>query len=319
MAPEIDVISSSLQQLESASRNQVTVSALHGGWFTLPVNLFVAGAAAEDRSFVPSLAFLITHETVGKHKKHILFDLGLRRDTTSLLPQIQEHLLSRQPMSVLPDVCGNLTTAGLAAEKIDQVILSHVHWDHIGTPSDYAKAQMFVGFGSLHLLESGLNGHMSHSHFQHDLFDNLDVQQFPDPEAFSGVEAAHPWQTLGGLSLLDIFSDGCMYVINLPGHLPGHIGVLARLGSRRWVILAGDACHDFRLLYGGREIAEWKDTAGNVCCIHTDKAEATKTLEVLRAWKQASSGCGLDLDIIFAHDVGWAKTNATAFLPGQLV
>lgn len=35
------------------------------------------------------------------------------------------------------------------------MILSHVHWDHVGTPSDFSNATFIVGSGTLDLLKNG--------------------------------------------------------------------------------------------------------------------------------------------------------------------
>jgi hypothetical protein len=56
---------------------------------------------------------------------------------------------------------------------------------------------------------------------------------------------------------MDLFGYGSLYIVNAPGHLPGHLNLLCRTGDRNFVYLAGDSCHDPRLLTGELEIAEW--------------------------------------------------------------
>lgn len=126
------------------------------------------------------------------------------------------------------------------------------------------------------------------------------------------------WHHLGGLNILDLNSEGSVYTVDSPGHLAGHIALLARRGSRRWVLLIGDACHDIRLLTGVKAIAEWTDTERRSCCIHMDKKRATETLRIFTLWQRASKECGIGLEIIFAHDGEWAETHPEAFFPGTL-
>ncbi|CVK96636.1 uncharacterized protein FMAN_10966 [Fusarium mangiferae] len=299
-----------LLALEAGAQGQVRVSALQGGTFTLPKKFFVSGATNEEFTRVPSLSFLLT-QTRGADRRHkrTLFDLGLRRDISTYTPEIQDHLKERLPIQTTPDVLHILTDSGLKANDIDQVILSHVHWDHIGTPSDFPQAKFLVGAGSLSLLERGINGHMSHSNFQHDLFQDLDVTELSEPNS---------WDLMGGLRMLELGDSGLVYVVDSPGHLMGHISLLVRTGCRKWAWLIGDACHDKRLLTGEQSIAEWIDSEGRTCCIHMDKAKATETLEIFAIWKRASEECDVALDIIFAHDVEWAESHADAFLPGAL-
>ncbi|ETS80081.1 hypothetical protein PFICI_07610 [Pestalotiopsis fici W106-1] len=314
-------VSRGLAHLESRSQVYAQVSALEGGWFTLPLRFFIAGVSENEKSYVPSLAFLITRGNESAGPKHTLFDLGLRQNTTTLEQPIQNHLLSRQPTELSPDVRESLAKAGTSTDVIEQVILSHLHWDHIGTPLDFRKAQFRVGAGSLPLLETGLNSHMSHSHFQSDLFDGLNVQEFPAPMA-SQDNRTHSttgsWDTVGEMPLLDLYGDGSVYVVDLPGHLSGHVGALVHTGPRSWVLLAGDACHDSRLLSGEKDIAEWEDAYGRVCCIHADRSQTEKTLDTLRRWLREAKDGGYDFRILLAHDALWAKSNPETFYPGHI-
>lgn len=319
MADHHHVVSQGLAHLESQGQAYAQVSALEGGWFTLPLKFFVAGAAEDERNLVPSLSFIVTYDDESRGPRHILFDLGLRQNIETLEKQIQDHIKTRQPVSLSPDVRESLAKAGLRPDDIDCVILSHVHWDHMGTPLDFPKARFLVGAGSLSLLKTGLNSHMSHSHFQSDLFDGLDVQELPSPSAAkerSKGSSSGSWIAVGGLFMLPLDgSNGSVYIVDLPGHLSGHLGLLIHIGPKRWVLLAGDACHDARILSGEKKIAEWEDTSGRICCIHSEKAEATKTLETLRRWLREARQCGYDFEIILAHDAGWAKAHPEAFFP----
>lgn len=314
-----------LDYLEQHASATVTVSALHGGTFTLPLKVFLASATDKDRSTVPSLSFLVVHSGGGttddnRKTRKLVFDLGLRRETDQYIAPIRQHLTTRQPLDASRDVRRSLLDGGVPPAAIADVIVSHVHWDHTGTPADYPQARFWVGRGALGVLAHGLGGHLGHQHFERDLFLGLDVREFPSPE-----EEDRGWKKVGTLSLYDFFGDGSAYVVDAPGHLPGHVNLLARLAPRRWVWLAGDACHDRRLLTGADAIAEWQDGAGRSCCIHTDKQQAEATLAGIRDLQQAaqelqdgSVGEGFSLEVILAHARDWAEANPGAFLPGTI-
>ena len=189
----------------------------------------------------------------------------------------------------------------------------------MGEPRDFVRSQFVVGHGSLDVLQGNsaqLRG--NHSHFEADLLDMSRTMELPDPKSDKPAHdtgASGPnqptsghfssqWQALGDLpSVLDIFQDGTVYIVNAPGHLPGHINILARVDEsddeRKWVYLAGDACHDRRILRGEREIGEWHDIHGHVCCIHADRAGAEETIERIRGLEKQG------VEVIFAHDVEW--------------
>lgn len=63
--------------------------------------------------------------------------------------------------------------------------------------------------------------------------------------------------------------------------------------------LGGDACHDRRLLTGEKEIGEWNDAHGQICCIHADKKAAQDTIARIRQLENDG------VEIIFAHDIEW--------------
>jgi glyoxylase-like metal-dependent hydrolase (beta-lactamase superfamily II) len=108
------------------------------------------------------------------------------------------------------------------------------------------------------------------------------------------------WEKHGELrGTLDVFGDHSLLIVDAPGHLPGHINLLARTSADHQVYLAGDACHDRRLLTGMKSIGEWHDAQGHICCIHADRKQAEITIERIRSLEKSG------VEIIFAHDVEW--------------
>jgi glyoxylase-like metal-dependent hydrolase (beta-lactamase superfamily II) len=187
-----------------------------------------------------------------------------------------------------------------------------VHWDHIGEPRDFTKSYFVVGHGSPALLDGTsafLRG--GHSFFEHDLLPDGRTIELSDPVSLRNtfsqsapgeLDFGRPWLPLNRLPhTLDIFGDGSIYIVNAPGHLPGHVNILARTPDGRQVYLGGDACHDRRLLTGEKKIGEWEDAHGQVCCIHVDRKAAEATIERIRELE--SEG----VEIIFAHDDEWEE------------
>lgn len=209
------------------------------------------------------------------------------------------------------------------------MIFSHLHWDHIGTPSDFTKSKFIVGPRALDLLRHGgdVSTTGSHSHFERDLLPFERTIELPTPGQtntqnpkikLAGV-AGPQWTPIANFPYaIDIFEDGSLFIVNAPGHLQGHINLLARTGSKNWVYLAGDACHDRRLLRGELSIAEWEKD-GKVCCIHVDKRMTEETLEKIRGLER-DGGDGQKVEVILAHDREWIdeRGNEERFWPGKL-
>lgn len=314
----------------------VTVSPIEGGFITLPDRFFVSPADPEARKTVPSLSFLITHPgpsppllqpystKMTKAPVHILFDLGLRRSASRYMPILQPHLESRQPHRLEPGVAAHLQAGGLDPKDVDAVFLSHVHYDHHGDPEDFPSSTFVVGHGALNVLEHGLPGKGSHQHFQKDLLPSERTVELPSPASQANPNATEPeskplsaeskWAPLGPFpAALDLFGDGSVYIIDTPGHLPGHMNFLCRIGPEKWVCLAGDAFHDKRLLTGEKEIGTWQGEGGIELCIHFDKDVAKGSIERLRTLEKTD-----EVEIVAAHDVGWWDKNKGKHFPAHL-
>jgi len=312
--------------LPISNQPYVHISAIAGGHITLPDSAFVAPANPTTKRYVPSLSFLITHPGIASPSAilpdlplnrplRVLFDLGLRQDAKDYLDKQQNHLSSRKPYQLYPGVPQTLINNGIPLNSIDLIILSHVHYDHHGDPSLFTSAQFLLGPGALDVLKNGLPPELgSHQIFQSDLLPMARTTELPSPKAAE----ENLWNPLGPFpNTLDLLGDGTLFVVDTPGHLPGHINFLCRLFSSpsadpRWICLAGDAFHDKRLLTGEREIGTWKDTEGRTCCIHLDRSKAEESIARLRELTE------MGVEIVAAHDEGWERDNSHRFLPGHM-
>ncbi|KAH5097392.1 hypothetical protein HBI38_157950 [Parastagonospora nodorum] len=309
----------------------VTISALQAGHLTLPEKLFVTEADPEKRATVPSLSFLIQHpsNTTSSTTTTLVFDLGLKRDLSGYRKAQQQHIAQRQPTTVSPDAAESLRKGGLDPKDIDTVMLSHVHWDHVGTPTDFPNSEFVVGSGTMHLLAHGGGPLYPAEIFNPDELPTASTRELPparDEDAWKAFhrQTTHTWKPLAGFpAAIDFFDDGSLYVIDAPGHLPGHINLLARVAPGKWVYLGGDCCHDPRILSGEKGIALYDDGRGGLRSVHADTDEAARTVEraarLLKKGVVREEGGGeVDVEVVVAHDRGWAEGNAERFWPGRL-
>ena len=114
-----------------------------------------------------------------------------------------------------------LSEINVAQASISIIGISHSHWDHTGQAASFPQAKLLMGKG--------------------------DVEAMRQP----GSEHAKPlehWLTGGG-SLeevagdKDVFGDGSVVMLDLPGHTPGHHGLLVKLAKTGYVLLSGDVAH----------------------------------------------------------------------------
>ncbi|KUJ11209.1 uncharacterized protein LY89DRAFT_239627 [Mollisia scopiformis] len=318
----------------SEKQTYVTISALEAGHLTLPEHLFVTNAAPEKRTTVPSLAFLIRHPSPSKilpsQSTNLIFDLGLKRDFTKYRTAQQHHASQRQPTITSLDAAASLRAGGVDPEKdVDTVILSHVHWDHVGTPSDFPNSNFVVGSGTLHLLANGAGPLYPAELFNADELPFDRTYELPSSNSSDAGKAAkqqtaHKWEPLADFpAVVDYFGDGSVYVVDSPGHLIGHVNLLARISPTKWVYLGGDCCHDVRILTGESDVAMYDDGRGGLRSVHLDTDAAKETISriggLLKRGEVVTDGGGeVDVEVVVAHDKGWSEGNKGRFLPGHL-
>lgn len=171
-----------------------------------------------------------------------------------------------------------------------------------------------MGYGARDLLQGqsvSLRG--SHSFFEADLLPEERTVQLPSPYEVDEhladqpnkptlPDLQQPWISYGNLPrVIDWFHDGSILIVDAPGHLPGHINLLIKTGPLTRVYLGGDACHDRRIIRKQKEIGEWYDADGHLCCIHADRKLAEQTIERIQELERNG------VEVIFAHDVEWEE------------
>lgn len=183
----------------------------------------------------------------------------------------------------------------------------------MGEPRDFPSSTFIVGHGTSALLNGTcpvLRG--GHSHFESDLLPQGRTIELSNPAGahFSapsieqpGINILQKWKSYRHLPhTLDIFGDGSLLIVDAPGHLQGHINLLART-SEAEVYLGGDACHDRRLLTGEKKVGEWLDDQGHLCCIHMNRKSAEETIGRIKQLEEEG------VEVIFTHDPEWEKAN----------
>lgn len=120
-------------------------------------------------------------------------------------------------------IVDQLTRIGVRREQISHVGISHYHFDHVGQAAEFAHARLVIGAGDIAALRAR----------------GTTLEQ--------EAGALRPWLEGGGQVTeargdLDLFEDGSVVLLNLPGHTPSHTGLLVRLASGP-VLLSGDTYH----------------------------------------------------------------------------
>ncbi|KAJ7453481.1 beta-lactamase-like protein [Mycena latifolia] len=294
--------------LPKPSENQayMHVSAMQAGIIHIPVDLIMQGEPRTMRA-CPSLSFYLKHSA---SDRHLIFDLGLRRDFASYSPAVQAHYRTLMPTEVPPgqSVAESCAKGGLDPAAIEMVVISHLHFDHIGDHTPFASAKFILGGRGRASIADGYPGNPT-SHY---LTDSAPAGRtvFLDDDAFSTSVGPFP-------RAHDLLGDGSVFIIDTPGHCPGHINLLARTSpDGSWVYLGGDVGHDTRLITEPERKIATTAESGAPYCMHHDAAQAAHDISRVRALVQREPR----VEFIIAHDWRWAEAHSgSAFLPGKLV
>ncbi|TBU31314.1 Metallo-hydrolase/oxidoreductase [Dichomitus squalens] len=290
----------------SVDQAYVKVSALEAGIIHLPLQFFVKGASPSEVSVCPSLAFYIRHIPSGDS---MVFDLGLRRDVASYPKVVQDHIARLMPVTVPQSVEESLAKGGVDPKSVQRVVLSHLHFDHIGDAAQFPNARFTVGAGGRELLQP-------QAAFPHN--QSSDILQSTVPlDRTDFLEESQFNVSIGPFThAYDYFGDGSLYIIDAVGHLKGHINILARTSSiGSWIYLGGDTAHDVRLLTGEKEVAFMMDAGGMMLCAHANKDEAVEHIRRVGSLLNVPK-----VHVLLAHDWEWYEENkgGEAFLPGTI-
>jgi N-acyl homoserine lactone hydrolase len=178
----------------------------------------------EGRVRLPIPAYLIEHP-----RGTALFDTGMHPDCQhDPAGRVSRRVMQLFSFDYHPgeEIAARLKAIGRDPAKIDLVINSHFHFDHVGGKALIPNATMVV---QRREWEAGTD---------------------PDIAARRGFDRRD--FDLGHKRLLldgehDVFGDGSVVYLPTPGHTPGHQSLRVRLGSGE-VVLAADSCYFCRTL-----------------------------------------------------------------------
>ncbi len=171
---------------------------------------------------------------IGGATKKIVVDTG---------PPDMERTLKYHPYAKTdenrPDqnMVSQLAKAGVKPEEIDLVILTHLHWDHVGDVSKFSNAQFICSKEELRFALDPLP-------CLYVAYEALQIGMQPEYlKIIDRMKTVEMEQT----EILDGIS-----VIPLPGHSPGSIGVVVETEKGPYVI-TGDAVPKYGNLQGAPE------------------------------------------------------------------
>lgn len=162
--------------------------------------------------------FLVVHA-----KGTLLYDTGLGDALVGRPPYLTKRGASMSQV-VLRTLSSQLAEIGYSADMIAFLVLSHMHFDHVG------NANQFAGPNTTWLVQSVERTAM---------FGDAVAPQSIDPN-YALLKTA---KTLSLHGDHDVFGDGTVVIKTTPGHTVGHQVLYVRLPKTGSVVLSGDLYH----------------------------------------------------------------------------
>lgn len=269
-----------------------------------PIQIFDGGAVRHLERLVrrdgalrtrtlPARFAALRHPTEG----WILFDTGYHPALRDALhgPARAYHRLVpwRAPVST----ARALERRGIPPDAVRTVIVSHLHADHMAGLVDFPHA-------TIALTPTALE-HPSHlspmTRFRQGFFlellpDDLyhRIRWLPEPPPADNLQA----------SVHDLYGDGTVGVIALPGHAAGQIGLLLDLPRAPRTLLVADAVFSL----GGLRAGVLPSRLFRAMVFHDDRATRATHDRLRRWWRDAP-----DLRIVPAH--AWESVRAPTATP----
>lgn len=170
------------------------------------------------------------------------------------------NAMDGSPRAPKQSIVEQLARIGVRPEQVEFVGISHHHGDHTGQLPSFPRATLLIGQGD---------------------WDDVRADAPPagtDAQAYAARRAPFAaWASdAARVQALtrdrhDVFGDGSVLMLDLPGHTPGHHGLLVRLATTGPVLLTGDVTH-FHENYRSNGVPTW----------NTDRADSLASLDRFR-------------------------------------
>lgn len=190
-----------------------------------------------------SLAKLRFPTTVGvlRHPREglVLFDTGYHPrvlDATRHLPRRLYRWLAPFEVRAQDTVAAQLAARGIDARQVRHVVVSHLHPDHIGGLRDFPAAILHISRVAFETVSATAGLRRQLLAFYPELLPDDFASRVHWVDRFDDAGVGAFQRTR------DLFGDGSVRLLPLPGHARGQLGLWATASTGRRALFCADAC-----------------------------------------------------------------------------
>lgn len=189
---------------------------LSGGRLRMRKSVYYPSAERGETFELPVLCTLLKHA-----QGNVLFDTGCSPEAAKDGEARWGGMVKAMAPIFAPEdaVTGQLAKAGLTANDIDVVICSHLHPDHCGCNEHFRRATIIAHAAEVAAAQAENGQAVGYL-----------PTEWDQPQGFDTFEGQR-----------DLFGDGRIVLLPVPGHTPGMIAALVGLDESGEFLLASDA------------------------------------------------------------------------------
>jgi glyoxylase-like metal-dependent hydrolase (beta-lactamase superfamily II) len=182
-----------------------------GGLTTPDPSMFGLTKKEVSRLDMANSCYLVVHR-----KGALLFDTGMSEAwlKTPMAATFAAHMNK--------SLKAQLEEIGYTPDRIDYLVLSHLHADHTGSANDYAGATWLVQKAEREAMFAP------------------EAMKEPAAETYKALQSSKTEILSGDY---DVFGDGAVVIKATPGHTPGSQSLFVKLAQTGPVLLSGDLWH----------------------------------------------------------------------------
>lgn len=205
---------------------------------------YFAARAEPGRTKFHAVFLLLEHERHGVH----LIDTGYSEffvDATAQLPGTLYRWTT--PVHLDGDASSIIAARGIDPNDVRSIFISHFHGDHIAGLKHFPRANfVYRKEAYTTLMRQRALKQVAHGFL---------AKLLPDDFVARGVALEEDAfaSTFEGFAAHDYFGDGELWIVDLPGHAPGHNGFAMRTPFQRFFYIA-DATWDLDALLHARRL-----------------------------------------------------------------
>ncbi|HEV7235734.1 MAG TPA: MBL fold metallo-hydrolase [Ktedonobacteraceae bacterium] len=220
-----DEVQTKASRLDTSAMPKIEVTFLRCGSVTIPEPIAVRGALTLAPRVISHSAVLVRHP-----QATFLYDTGLCADIYLYI--IGQSLLFRKTLANFAfeqSLHSHLQELKMDASTIDFALLSHLHWDHVSGIPEIPGVPLRINRVEYEAARLGLLD--ANQGLVRQLMSDNPIELFDcHGPAYEGFRSSY-----------DMFGDGSVVLVPLPGHTAGNTGMFINRSNGTRLFLIGDA------------------------------------------------------------------------------